>query len=100
MSVIRKIPLRRCTGCGESFPKKELIRVVRSPEGEIFTDLTGKKNGRGVYVCRKAACFAKVKKQKKLDKGLEAAVPDSVYAEIDAIISAEAGKEHDIGKEG
>ena len=89
---VRKVPLRRCAGCGESFPKKELIRVVRTPEGVITTDETGKMNGRGVYVCRNAACFSKVRKQKKLDKSLDTQVPDEVYDRIGTIISADAGK--------
>ena len=58
----KKIPMRTCTGCGEQKPKKELVRVVRSPEGEISLDTTGKKPGRGAYICPNAACLAKAKK--------------------------------------
>ncbi|MBR5767460.1 MAG: YlxR family protein [Clostridia bacterium] len=89
---VRKIPLRRCAGCGESFPKRELIRIVRTPEGVVTADETGKMNGRGVYVCRNSVCFSKIRKQKKLDKSLETNVPEEVYEQIGTIISAEAGK--------
>ena len=58
----KKIPSRKCLGCMQSFPKKDLIRLVRSPEGDISLDFTGKKSGRGAYICQNAACFAKAKK--------------------------------------
>ena len=74
----RKIPLRRCVGCGESFPKKELIRVVRDPEGNIALDFTGKMSGRGAYVCKRTACFAKARKAKRFQNNLEVAIPDEV----------------------
>ena len=57
----KKIPMRKCTGCNEMKPKKELVRIVRSPEGEISVDLTGKKSGRGAYICRSGACLATAK---------------------------------------
>lgn len=60
----KKVPLRQCGGCGEMKPKKELVRVVRSPEGEISLDLTGKKNGRGSYFCNSVECFEKALKRK------------------------------------
>ena len=59
MPVRKSIPMRKCTGCNEMKPKKELVRVVRSPEGEVSLDLTGKKPGRGAYVCRSSECLAK-----------------------------------------
>ena len=59
---VKKIPLRKCTGCGQSFPKRDLIRVVRSPEGDVSLDFTGKKSGRGAYVCKNAQCFKKARK--------------------------------------
>ena len=62
MPAARKIPMRKCTGCNEMKPKKELVRVVRSPEGEISLDLTGKKPGRGAYVCRDEECLKKARK--------------------------------------
>ena len=58
----KKIPMRMCLGCGENKPKRELVRVVKSPEGEISLDLTGKKSGRGAYICRNAECLIKARK--------------------------------------
>ena len=77
--AVKKQPIRRCTGCGEHFPKKELIRVVRSPEGEIFLDLTGKKSGRGAYICKRADCLKKARRAKRLESTLECSIPDAVY---------------------
>lgn len=67
----RKIPMRMCVGCREMKPKKELLRAVRSPEGEVTLDRTGKKAGRGAYVCFNAACLRRSLKQKQLDRALE-----------------------------
>ncbi len=75
----RKIPMRKCLGCNEMKPKKELIRAVKSPEGEVSLDLTGKKSGRGAYICPDKSCFQKARKGKRLEKALEIAIPDSVY---------------------
>lgn len=75
----KKIPLRRCSGCGESKPKKELIRVVRTPDGSVELDLSGKKNGRGAYVCKNAECLKKAEKAKRFDRAFETAVPPEVY---------------------
>ncbi len=80
--AIKKIPLRKCVGCHESKPKKELIRIVRSSEGEISVDLTGKKQGRGAYICPSADCLKKAVKAKAFDKTFEAKVPDSVYLNL------------------
>ena len=63
----KKIPVRMCSGCGEHFPKKELVRVVRSPEGELSMDLTGRKPGRGAYLCPKVECLRKARKAKRLE---------------------------------
>lgn len=71
----RKVPLRKCAGCGESKPKKELVRVVRAPDGTVSLDLVGKKPGRGAYVCPKAACLAKARKAKRIERALEVAIP-------------------------
>ena len=79
----RKIPMRRCSGCGESKPKKELVRVVRSPEGEISVDLVGKKPGRGAYLCPNPACLAKARKAKRLERALEAQIPPEVYQRLE-----------------
>lgn len=75
----KKIPMRKCLGCNEMKPKKELIRVVKSPEGEISLDLTGKKSGRGAYICPQKTCFQKARKGRRLEKALETAIPESVY---------------------
>ena len=75
----KKIPLRRCTGCNESKPKKELVRVVKNAAGEVSLDLTGKKPGRGAYVCPSAACLAKARKAKRLERTFEVPIPDGIY---------------------
>ncbi len=75
----KKIPLRQCIGCVEMKPKFDLIRVVRDPEGTISLDTTGKKNGRGAYVCRCAACLEKAMKAKKLERAFSTQIPTEVY---------------------
>lgn len=76
---IKKIPLRMCTGCMEMKPKKELIRVVKSPEGEVSVDLTGKKSGRGAYICKNIDCLEKAVKAKRLSRNLDIAIDEEVY---------------------
>lgn len=71
--------MRQCVGCREMKPKSELVRVVRTPEGEIRADLSGKLNGRGAYLCRSSACFEKAVKRKALERALGAPVSDEVY---------------------
>ena len=79
-SVMQKtIPMRQCLGCREMKPKKELIRVVRSPEGEISLDFRGKANGRGAYVCPNADCLKKAIRGRALEKAFSSAIPDEVY---------------------
>ena len=75
----RKIPLRKCTGCQEMKDKKELIRVVRNDEGEFSLDTTGKKPGRGAYICKSEECLLKAKKSKGLERSFKASVPEEVY---------------------
>ena len=75
----KKIPARQCIGCMTSRPKKELVRVVRAPSGEISIDPVGKKPGRGAYLCPDAACLAKAKKKKALERCFEQPVPAEVY---------------------
>ena len=82
----RKIPLRRCNCCGESKPKKELVRVVRAQDGTVSLDLTGKKPGRGAYVCPSAACLAKARKARRIERALEVSIPDEIYAAMEAEI--------------
>jgi predicted RNA-binding protein YlxR (DUF448 family) len=83
----KKIPTRRCTGCGEHFPKNELIRIVRSPEGEISLDKTGKKSGRGAYVCPTLACLKKARKSNRIAQNLECEIPENVYDALEAQLS-------------
>ena len=78
----RKIPMRMCVGCREMKPKKELIRAVRSPEGTVSLDQTGKKPGRGAYVCFNAECLRRALKQKQLDRALEAHLDDAAIQEL------------------
>lgn len=79
---IKKVPQRKCVGCGEMKDKKSLLRIVRSPEGEISLDLTGKKSGRGAYVCRSRECIKKAVKEKRLERALEKPVTEEVYAKL------------------
>ena len=76
---MKKIPLRMCTGCGEMKPKKGLVRVVRSKEGEISLDLTGRKAGRGAYVCPNLECLKKARKTRKIECSLDVKIPDELY---------------------
>jgi uncharacterized protein len=74
----KKVPMRMCVGCREMKPKRELLRVVRSPEGEISFDLTGRKNGRGAYVCRSQDCLLKAIRQHQLERAFSAPISDAV----------------------
>lgn len=85
-AMIRKIPTRRCCGCGESFPKKDLLRVIRAPDGTVSLDFTGKKSGRGAYVCRSSACFRKARRSDRLSRSLECTVPEDVLDALEAEI--------------
>ena len=80
---IRKIPTRRCVGCGEHFPKMELIRVVRSPEGVFSLDLTGRAAGRGAYLCKRLDCLQKAKKTKRLEAAFSSKIEDDVYLRLE-----------------
>ena len=75
----KKIPQRQCMGCRERKAKKELIRVVRTPEGAVCLDFSGKLNGRGAYICPQAECLKKAQKSKALERSLEVPIPDEVY---------------------
>lgn len=79
---MKKIPQRKCVGCNEMKDKKELLRIVRSPEGEISLDMTGKKNGRGAYVCPNPECITKAFKEKRLERALEKPINQDVYAQL------------------
>ena len=74
----KKVPMRMCVGCREMKPKRELLRVVRSPEGEISIDVTGRKPGRGAYVCRSAECLRTAIKQKQLERAFACALDEGV----------------------
>ncbi len=82
MMKVKKIPQRKCLGCNEMKDKKALLRVVRSPEGEISLDLTGKKNGRGAYVCPNEECITKAVKEKRLERALEKPISEEVYQQM------------------
>lgn len=92
MEKKKKVPERKCTGCNQSFPKKELIRVVRSPEGNVALDLTGRLPGRGVYICKNVSCFRKAFKANRLARALETEIPDSVVAAIESELAAKEDK--------
>lgn len=86
----RKIPMRKCMGCSQMFPKKELVRVVKTRIGdeengqyEISLDLVGKKSGRGAYVCRKSECLKAARKAKRIERALECQIPDEVYDRLE-----------------
>lgn len=83
----KKTPMRMCTGCGEMFDKRTLVRVVKSPEGEVSLDLTGKKSGRGAYVCKNADCLKKARKRKALERAFGIKIEDSVYDSMEEEIA-------------
>lgn len=85
----KKIPERKCVGCGESKPKNTLIRVVRQSDGTVSLDFTGKKSGRGAYICKNIQCLKKAKKSKRIDSNLECVIPDEVYATLEEELSRE-----------
>ena len=76
---MKKVPLRQCIGCGEMKSKKEMMRVVKSAEGEISLDLTGKKNGRGAYLCIQKECLERAAKNKGLERSFKMGIPAEVY---------------------
>lgn len=99
----RKMPLRKCTGCGEMKEKRELIRVVKAPDtkdengeiiakGEISLDLTGRKAGRGAYVCKNLACFEKARKSRRFERSLSCKIPDEVYEQMQSELAAADSK--------
>lgn len=87
----KKIPERKCIGCGESGPKSSLFRVVRSPEGTISLDFTGKISGRGAYICKKTACLRKVRKSNRLERNLDCEIPETVYNQLEKEMSENGG---------
>ena len=86
----RKLPQRQCLGCREMKNKRDLIRAVRSPEGEITLDFKGKKPGRGAYVCPDPVCLARARKSRALERAFETAIPAEVYDQMEAQMKSEA----------
>lgn len=89
----KKIPLRQCLGCREMKPKSELIRAVRSPEGEVSLDFKGKKPGRGAYVCPNPECLKRVRKSRALERAFSAPLPDQVWAALEEQIKEAVPRE-------
>jgi predicted RNA-binding protein YlxR (DUF448 family) len=81
---VKKIPMRQCMGCNEHKPKAELLRVVRSAEGEISLDFVGKKSGRGAYLCHDVKCLRRARKSKRIDRVLECEIPEAIYDAMEA----------------
>lgn len=79
MMKTKKIPMRMCLGCGEMKPKRELIRVVKSKEGDISLDLTGKKSGRGAHICKSVECFEKARKARKFERSFSCMISEDIY---------------------
>jgi len=86
--MAKKIPLRQCVGCGEMKSKKEMMRVLKTTEEEICLDVTGKKNGRGAYLCKQEECLQKARKNKGLERSLKMSIPNEVYAQLEAEFDA------------
>lgn len=87
MPTAKKIPVRMCIACREPIEKKNMLRVVKNSAGEVFVDFSGKASGRGAYICKKAECAAKLKKQKLLNKAFSCDVPAEVYERIEEELS-------------
>ena len=81
--VNKKVPMRQCVGCGEMKSKKELIRVIKTPEEEIVLDATGRRNGRGAYICASVECLKTARQRKGLERSLKVAIPAAVYDSLE-----------------
>ena len=88
---VKKIPQRKCLGCMETFQKKELIRVVRTPENEVCVDLTGKKSGRGAYICKSQSCLKKAIKSKRIQTNLEIELTEEIIDTLTKELTGEQG---------
>ena len=84
----KKVPLRQCVGCGEMKSKKEMLRVLKTAEDEIVLDATGKKNGRGAYICADSECLKKAEKSKGLERSLKTAIPKEIYEQLEEEMEA------------
>ena len=82
MGTVRKVPMRKCIGCGEMKSKKEMLRILKTTEDEIVLDTTGKKNGRGAYLCFSRDCLEKAQKNKGLERSLKMGIPKDVYESL------------------
>ena len=91
MQKVKKIPQRQCVGCREMKDKKSLLRVVKSPEGEVSLDFGGKKPGRGAYVCHDVACLKRARKSRALERAFEVAIPAEVYDAMEAELGGSNG---------
>lgn len=80
---MKKAPVRQCVGCRQMMPKKEMLRVIRTPEEEVILDPTGKKNGRGAYLCFSSDCLKMARKNKGLERSLKVSIPDEVYENLE-----------------
>jgi predicted RNA-binding protein YlxR (DUF448 family) len=85
----KKIPMRQCLGCNEHKPKIELVRILRTPEGEITLDLTGKKSGRGAYICKDPACLKKLRKNRRAEANLGVSIPEEIWDALEAELAGE-----------
>lgn len=88
MQKQKKIPMRMCCGCGEMYEKRELVRVVRSPEGEVSLDFGGKASGRGAYLCKNAQCLKKAQKSGRIARTLQVNIPEEIYYRMEEQINA------------
>ena len=86
--AMKKIPLRQCIGCGEMKNKREMIRVIKTPEGEILLDATGRKNGRGAYLCPSGECLKKAVNNKGLERSVKMAIPKEIYENLEKEMEA------------
>ena len=89
MKTAKKPPVRTCAGCRAAKDKKELIRIVRRPDGSVVPDPTGRENGRGTYLCRNVECLAKARKSKSMERSLSVQISDEVYAELEKELEKE-----------
>ena len=92
---VKKIPMRQCLGCNEHKPKTELLRVVRPPEEgqSVSLDMTGRKSGRGAYICRDVKCLRKTRKSRRIESALEVSIPDAVYDDMEKELEQYAGEQ-------
>lgn len=91
----KKVPMRLCIGCGEMQPKKELVRILKDADGAISMDFTGKKSGRGAYLCKNMECFTAAQKGHRLERSFGCRVPDTIYEEMEHALQTELAQPSD-----